>query len=68
MERSESEIMERRSQSREWESEIFGKVGYFNSDCENLILSAFLISRGAIFSRSGLHGRADCLAPMSARL
>jgi len=30
------------------------------------ILSACFISRGAIFSRSGPHGRADCLAPLSA--
>jgi len=31
------------------------------------IFSACFISRGAIFSRSGPHGRADCLAPLSAR-
>ena len=30
------------------------------------ILSAFFISRRAIFSRSGPHGRVDCLAPFSA--
>jgi len=30
------------------------------------ILSACFISRGAIFSRSGPHGRGDCLAPFSA--
>jgi len=30
------------------------------------ILSACFISRGAIFSRSGPHGRAGCLAPLSA--
>jgi len=31
-------------------------------------LSACFISRGAISSRSGPHGRADCLAPLSASL
>jgi len=30
------------------------------------ILSACFISRGATFSRSGPHGRGDCLAPFSA--
>jgi len=30
------------------------------------IVSACFISRGAIFSRSGPHGRGDCLAPFSA--
>jgi len=30
------------------------------------ILSACFISRHAIFSRNGPHGRADCLAPLSA--
>ena len=30
------------------------------------ILSACFISRGAIFSGSGVHGRANCLAPLSA--
>jgi len=29
------------------------------------ILSACFISRGAIFSRSGQHGRGDCLTPFS---
>ena len=32
------------------------------------ILSACFISRGAIFSWSGPHGHADCLAPLSAHL
>jgi len=30
------------------------------------ILSACFISRGAVFGRSGPHGRGDCLAPFSA--
>jgi len=30
------------------------------------ILSACFISRGAVFGRSGPHGRGDCLAPISA--
>ena len=33
---------------------------------DTCILNACFISRGAIFSRSGPHGRGDCLAPFSA--
>jgi len=32
------------------------------------ILCGCFISRGAIFSRSGPHGRVECLAPLRARL
>ena len=33
---------------------------------DTCILSACFISQGAIFSRSGPHGRGDCMAPFSA--